>query len=225
MKNNYLFKSFLFSFVLVLGLYLAGCVNVDQDTKVNADGSGSINLEYWTKMSNVSSSDELGGFAFTEDKARKNYESSNTTVNSVKVEDKLDDSTKHVMVELEFKDINKLSSAKGFEKIISSWKEGKDGMDFSYTVPKDTSNAGNMGASDTKLTYTFEFPDEVISTNGRKDGNKAVFEKTLADLKEDLVMTATVKGGAKKSCGLFGIELPLILLVGLTYMAAKRRKK
>ncbi|HRE41692.1 MAG TPA: hypothetical protein PLG90_10180 [Ignavibacteria bacterium] len=225
MKNNYFLRSFLFSFIAVLSLYLAGCVNVDQDTKLNADGSGSINLEYWTKMSNVASSDELGGFSFTEDKARKNYESSNTTINSLKVEDKLDDSTKHVYVDLDFKDINTLNSAKGFEKIISSWKEGKDGMDFSYTVPKDTTNSGNMGASDTKLIYTFEFPDEVISTNGRKDGKKAIFEKTLADLKEDLVMTATVKGAAKKGCGLFGIELPLILLVGLTYMAARRRKK
>jgi hypothetical protein len=222
-KNNYI-KILLGSMVLFLGIYLSGCVNVDQKTKLNTDGSGTINLEYWTKMSNVSSSDEIGGFAFSEDKAKANYTSSNTEVTSVNISDNLDDSTKHVKMEINFKDINGLPGAKGFEKVATSWKEGEEGMDFMYTLKQDTSNAKNMGASDTKLTYTFEFPGEVISTNGRKDGQTVVWEKTLADLNEDVEMTATVKkeGG---SCGLFGLELPVMVLAGMAFMYGFRRKK
>lgn len=212
------------SVLFVFAIYLSGCVNFDQKTAIKQDGSGSMTVHYWTKMSNVKSSTELGSFSFEEAKAKSNYTSSNTDVKKVKVEEKLDDSTKHVTVELSFKNINDISSAKAFEKIKTSWKEGKEGMDFSYFVPKDTSNAGNMGASDIVLNYEFEFPAEVLKTNGRKDGQKIIYEKKLSDLKNDLEMTATVKSEGKK-CGLFGMELPLLVLAGMLVTSAGIRRK
>ena len=223
-KINFPIKIFASALVLAFAVYLSGCVNVDQKAKINNDGSGEITMHYWTKMSNVKSSDELGGFAFTEDKAKANYQSDNNEVTGVKIEDDLDDSTKHVTVDIKFKDLNKLSGAKGFEKVKATWKEGDEGMDFSYTLLQDTSNAKNMGASDTKLDYEFEFPAEVLSTNGKKDGQKVVWNKTLADLKEDVEMTATVKT-EKKGCGLFGIELPLVVFAGMVFMLTRKRKK
>ena len=219
-RSKIIFKSskavFISSFIILFVFLLAGCVNVEQKTTLKQDGSGSMKVHYWTKMTNVKSSTELGGFSFDESKAKQNYSSSNTEVTSVKSEEKLDDSTKHVTVELNFKNINEISSAKGFEKVKASWKEGKDGMEFSYTLAKDTANAKNMGASDTKLNYVFEFPSEVLKTNGRKDGQKVTWEKSLADLKEDLEMTASVKNDGKK-CGLFGMEFPLLALTGIVF--------
>jgi len=223
-KINFPIKLFATALVLAFAFYLSGCVNVDQKTKINSDGSGEITMHYWTKMSNVKSSDELGGFAFTEEKAKANYKSDNNEVTGVKIEDDLDDSTKHVTVDIKFKDLNKLSSAKGFEKVKTTWKEGDEGMDFSYILMQDTSNAKNMGASDTKLDYEFEFPAEILSTNGTKDGQKVVWNKTLADLKEDVEMTATVKT-EKKGCGLFGIELPLVVFTGMVFLLSRKRKK
>jgi len=217
----------IFSFALIVlafGLYLSGCVNVNQKTTINSDGSGTMKLEYWTKMSNVSSSTELGDFSFDESKAKTNYTSANSEVKSVKVEDKLDDSTKHVTVDLSFKNLNDLPTAKGFEKVKTSWKDGKDGMDFSYTLAKDTSSAGQMGASDTKLDYEFTFPAEVLSTNGNKTDKTVKWAKTLADLKEDIQMTATVKKEGKK-CGLFGFEMPVIFLLGMVLIRRYSKKK
>lgn len=216
----------IFSSILALfAFYLAGCVNVEQKTTLKQDGSGTMKVHYWTKMSNLTSSTDLGGFSFEESKAKQNYSSSNTDVTGVKVEEKLDDSTKHVTVDLKFKNINDITSAKGFEKVKASWKEGKEGMDFNYTLLKDTSNAGNMGSSDIKLNYEFEMPAEVLKTNGRKDGQKIIYEKTLADLKNDIEMTATVKNEGKK-CGLFGMEFPLMAFAGLaiSFFAIRRRK-
>lgn len=216
----------IFSAILaVFAFYLAGCVNVEQKTTLKQDGSGTMKVHYWTKMSNVKSSSDLGGFSFEESKAKQNYTSSNTEVKGVKVEEKLDDSTKHVTVDLTFKNINDITSAKGFEKVKASWKEGKEGMDFNYTLLKDTSNAGNMGSSDIKLNYEFEMPAEVLKTNGRKDGQKIIYEKTLADLKNDIEMTATVKNEGKK-CGLFGMEFPLMAFAGLaiSFFAIRRKK-
>ncbi len=218
-------KLFLFSSILIVfAFYLAGCVNVEQKTTLKQDGSGSMKVHYWTKMSNVKSSTEVGSFSFDEAKAKTNYTSSNCEVSDVKVEEKLADSTKHVTVDLKFKNINDINSAKGFDKVKASWKEGKDGMDFSYTLAKDTSNAKNMGASDTKLDYEFDFPAEVIRTNGTKDGQKVKWGKTLADLKEDIEMTATVKNEGKK-CGLFGMEFPLMALAAMAVMSIRIRRR
>jgi hypothetical protein len=128
-------------------------------------------------------------------------------------------------MDIKFKNINEINSAKGFEKVKASWKEGKEGMDFSYIVAKDTSAAKNMGANENVLNYEFTFPDEILSTNGIKDGKKVKWNKNLSDLKEDLEMTATVKSEGKK-CGLFGMELPLIALAGLALIrfSSKRKK-
>ena len=219
------FKSFLiFTMAFGLAFYFTACVNVNQKTTLNSDGSGTIKLEYWAKMTNLKSSTELGSFSFKEETAKKNYTSSNSEVTSFKMEDKLDDSTKHVYMDIKFKDFNNLTSAKGFEKTKSSWKEGKEGKDFMFTLLQDTSNAKTMGSSDYKLTYTFEFPGEVIKTDGRKDGKSVVWEKTLADLKKDVEMTATVKDEGKK-CGLFGIEMPLVFALGMTLLEGLKRKK
>lgn len=222
--GSYNLKPFLVTLLICLALFFTACVNVNQKTTLNNDGSGTIKLEYWAKMNNLKTSTELGSFSFKEDKAKQNYTSSNSEVTSIKIEDKLDDSTKHVYMDIKFKDFNNLSSAKGFEKTKASWKEGKEGKEFTFTLLKDTSNAKSMGSSDYKLTYSFEFPGEVLQTNGRKDGKSVVWDKTVADLKTDVEMTATVKDEGKK-CGLFGFEMPVIFVLGMTLLAGFRRKK
>lgn len=211
----------LISFVLFLGVFLTGCVNYEQKAELNKDGSGEMEIHYWTGMSNVKSSTKVGDFNFKEDDVKADYTSSNTEVKDVKIDEDLKDSTKHVKVKLSFKDINKLTDAKGFKKIKVSWTEGDDGMDFKYVVAKDTSAAKNMGASDNKLNYEFKFPAEVLKTNGTKDGETVKWDNTLADLKADIEMTATIKSG--KKCGLFGLELPLVLGLGLTIFITSRR--
>jgi hypothetical protein len=223
--KNYLKPFLLFVFSFTLAFYFTACVNVNQKTAINSDGSGTIKLEYWAKMKNLKSSTELGSFSFKEDKAKQNYTSSNSEVTSLKIEDKLDDSTKHVYMEIKFKDFNSLTSAKGFEKTKASWKEGKDGKDFMFTLNQDTANAKTMGSGDYKLTYTFEFPGEVTQTNGRKDGKSVVWEKSLADLKKDVEMTASVKDEGGKKCGLFGIEMPLIFALGMTLLIKLNKRK
>jgi hypothetical protein len=180
-------------------------------------------IKYWTKSSNVTG-EELGVFGFTEEKVKANYTSPNSEVSDIKIEkNETTDSLIKVSLNVKFKDLNKLSDAKSFSKIKSSWIKGKDGMDFKYTLLQDTSNANTFGASDYKLNYEFEFPGEILSTNGKKDGTKVIWNKTVADLKEDLDFTATVK--AAKKCGLFGIELPVIFIIGMVSMVAIRNRR
>jgi hypothetical protein len=225
MSKNYKLLTFLFSFILLAAFLISGCVNYDQKTTLNADGSGSMKIHYWSKMSNFSMGTTLGKFDFDEKKAKENYTSGNTDVKTVKMEDKLDDSTKHVNVELSFKDINKLPDAKGFKGVEPSWKEGKDGMELKYILLKDTSASKNMGADDYTVTYTFEMPSEIISTNAtKKDGKTLTWEYKVSDLGKDIEMTANVKKEGGKTCGIFGAVIGFGL-IGMAYFTQRNRKK
>lgn len=208
-------------FILFLSVLINGCINYEQKTALNSDGSGTMKIHYWAKTSNIMG-DELSGFGFTEDKAREKFSSPTTQVGDVKIEEKKEDSTKHVYLDLKFKDINKLTDAKGFSKIKASWQKGKEGMEFVYTLLKDTANAG-FGMSDYKLVYEFEFPNEVISSNGKVEGKKVTWNKTLADLNSDVEMKAVIK--SEKKCGIFGIELPIVIFLGLILRYHLRSKK
>ncbi len=217
--------SILSLFVFVFTVILSGCVNYEQKTKLNADGSGTMTVHYWAKMSAFSMGTTLGKFEFDESKAKDKYKSGNTEVKSVTVTDKPeDDSTKHVTVELSFKDITKLSDAKGFDGIKPTWKETSDGMELKYSVPKDTANSKQMGASDYKIIYEFEMPSEVVSTNGQKDGQKVTWTKSLSDLSNDIDMTCVVKKSGGKTCGIFGI-IGATLLIGLAYYTQRNKKR
>ena len=211
--------------VFVFAVIITGCVNYEQKTKLNADGSGTMTVHYWAKMSAFSMGTTLGKFEFEESKAKEKYKSGNTEVKSVTVADKPeDDSTKHVTVELSFKDITKLSDAKGFEGLKPTWKETSDGMELKYTVPKDTANSNQMGASDYKIIYEFDMPSEIVSTNGQKDGQKVKWTKSLSDLANDIEMTCVVKKTKGKTCGIFGI-IGAAMLIGLAYYTQRNRKK
>jgi hypothetical protein len=224
MNRNYKAVTVLGVLIMMFALYLSGCVNYDQKTTLKADGSGSMSIHYWTKMSNFSMGTTLGKFEFEESKAKENYTSSNTTLKSIKVEDRpQEDSTKHVMVELDFKDINKLPDAKGFSEVKPSWKESADGMELKYTLLKDSSAANNMGASDYKVTYSFEMPSEIVSTNGKKDGQKVSWDYKVSDLGKDIEMTVVVKKPKGKLCGLFGIVLGTAV-IGFAFYRQKKVK-
>ncbi|MBS1518887.1 MAG: hypothetical protein JSS91_12425 [Bacteroidetes bacterium] len=199
------------------------CVNIEQQTVINEDGSGSIDLHYWTKTANLSMGDELGGFSFTEDKIRKNFTSLNSDVGEVKIEESKSDSLTHVRLKIVFRDFNKLPEAQGFSKTKTLWKKEKDKIIFRYTLLKDTVSSDKLASAEYKLFYTFTFPDEILETNGTKEVNTVTWNKTLADLKNDIDMTAEIKNNSG-ICGIFGIELPILFLFSVIISKIKKYK-
>ena len=208
--------------IIISVITFSGCINLEQDTKLKADGSGTMDIHYWTKTSNIIG-EEIAGFGFTDDKVNVNYTSPNTEASEVKIEKNLEDSTTHVSLKLTFKDINRITDAKAFTKVKATWEKHADGMLFQYILIKDTANANQPGMNDYKLTYEFEFPNDIVRANGILEDNKVIWEKTIADLKEDVEMTAIVKEGTK-SCGLFGFELPVIVLSGLFLITINKKR-
>jgi hypothetical protein len=82
-----------------------------------------------------------------------------------------------------------------------------------------------MGASDYKVTYVFEMPAEIVSTNAtKKDGQTLTWDYKVSDLGKDIDMTANVKKAKGKTCGIFGFAA-VIMLLGLAYYTQRNRKR
>ncbi len=221
--------------LLFFAVYLNGCINVDQKTKINEDGSGVINLHYWVRsmyvnLGDVEMGDDIGGFSFIASEIKKKYSSPFSESKTPRRYEIEKDSTTHIEVEITFTDFNKLTEASGFSKLQTSYVKEDDGTKFRYFIPKDTAIALTYTKDWNTLIYTFEFPNEVIATNGTidpasKNKNVVKWEYKVSDhAKNDLEFTATIKNKSK-ICGLFGIELPLILLFGLLLFKTNTLKR
>lgn len=180
-------------FYLIVSALIAGCINYEQKAILNEDGSGSMKVHYWSKMRNLEMGTTLGKFEFIESKARNKYDSNNNEVTSILIENDLTDSTTHVNIELTFKDINKINDATSFSTTRAIWKKNSDNLEFKYVVLKDTGASKQMNSETFKITFEFTLPSEIISTNGTMNGQTVKFSYTLADLVNDLEMTAIVK--------------------------------
>lgn len=197
-------------FILILSavlLYLTstGFINSDQKLHINSDGSGNMSFHYWTSISSIQTG-ITGRFEFDEQKVREKFTSSSTKVDKIKVEDIPADSSRHVYLDLTFNDIGKLSESKGFENIKTSWKETSDGMELRIILLKDVSLAGDTNAKDYKLSYEIELPGEIVSTNGKRDGQKVVWEHTASELTKDLPMIIVSKKAKEKDLRYFRVD-------------------
>jgi len=220
--------------MFLIGLALSGCINVQQRVKINEDGSGIINLEYWTNtnlvdVGDIKVGDEIGGFTFDAPEIVRKYSSAFTEVSTPKKSNFPADTTTHIQVDINFKDINKITEANGYSNIEVSYAKGKDNTQFRYYIPKDTTLNLRYTKEKHTLEYIFEFPFEVMETNGTidntsKEKNVVKWKFQTSDhAKKDFEMTAVIKNKSG-ICGMFGIELPLILLFGLVLLKANSGK-
>lgn len=175
----------------------------------------------------VAMGDDIGGFNFMEEGIKQKYNTDVSHITSLNRYTESDDSTTHVKVDIAFNNINTLSQAIGFQKSQVSYVKGKDGIDFKFIIPHDTAFRKQYITDLNKYTYTFEFPNEVLATsaNGTKNEKTATFVIPVSDIAiKDTELTANVKTKFNP-CGLFGFELPAVLLFGLVFFKMKKLKR
>jgi hypothetical protein len=216
---------------LLLCAVLGSCINLEQNATLNEDGSGTMQIHYWTHNSNITS-EEIYGFGFTDYTVKKNYTSENSQPGDIVIERNDEDSTTHVRLSLKFRDINRLPEASSFSKISADWgldeKEGV--MILIYRLLQDSINALSPGMNDLKIVHEFTFPGDVVGTNGMQNGRTVRWENTIADLIQNVDLVAKVNPNSeiveeKKTCGLFGLELPVIFVSTLLFLHLRSRRK
>jgi len=208
--------------IVVFALAFYGCLNYEQTVKLNSDGSGNVKIHYWTKQSNVMS---ITKFSFDINEI-KNEQYKPEVVKSVQVDTNWADSTVHVKVEFDFKDINQLNQLKGFKGNDIKFVVNGDLKTLTHKVKQDSS-AKNFGMDAYTLKYIYEFPSEPLNVdpNGKVEGKTVKWEYKYSELgNRDIIMTASFKGGAGNS--IIIIIVIIVVVIGvIVFFVMKSRKK
>lgn len=241
--------------ILISAFLFLGAITVSQKGTVNADGSGSLTLTYTAPAAEVKKNNDLiGSFPF-EQKMIKDYFSSGKDAQTKSISigpNKADTTQTSVTVVIDFKNINSLSELKGFSGNKISYNAGEDNNRlFRWIISSESAknldqirciltfdceslSSSNGTVQDKTITFFREnkkhdFTKEVVlGATIKTDGKTALNTDTKTETKTDAggKKDANEKKEEKsKSCGLFGLELPLILLSGLVFSSKLRRKK
>lgn len=210
-----------------------------QKTTINSNKTGTISIRYSASTSELNGADVYYNLPFKEDKIRAAFSSGNNIIKSIGVNTKVKDKIA-VIVEINFTYIGKIVTAPYFSKVKVTYYESADSTVFMYQLPKEDNPPANFNP-----VYTFDLPaKEILKTSGTIKGNSVVYglkpdflkrgvtlfvkfnqtEKTSAAEDNKTNDKKSDKGEKEEgSCGLFGIELPLI--IGLGYAFNRKFKK
>lgn len=221
-------------------------LNLYQVTTINNDGSGKIKLSYWDSKSKIKDAPLYNSLPFTEDKIRQIFASDNNNVANISVS-KTNPETIYVNVEIAFKDIQKINTAQGFSKIKTTWYITADSTTLMYQFDKN-----EEFANITSAIYSFELPTkEILRSSGSKKNDNffsvkvdpesflkgttvfAVFKNSTGNSASDQTnekenknqVVENDKKETKKGCGIFSVELPIVIGVGLWFVKMKNRTK
>jgi hypothetical protein len=183
-------RSYLLTFLFPF--FLCGCINYEQSTTVQTDGSGTMEIHYWISE-DLASTMTQGNFSFDKGSVNKQYEAIGVEVKDVRIETNSADSTRHVRVKLHFSDIRQLSKAKGFNSSGFEWNREGNRISFKENLHSGGGNSEPLGLDKFNFTYTYKFPGEIVSTNATTfSGNTAVWKFKLSELSTDRSLIAVI---------------------------------
>jgi hypothetical protein len=228
--------------------------NVYQVINLKDDGSGTIKLSYSADNKMLQKFKFiLGNYPFTEKLAKEYFSSQNTTVQNAKLNFDIKDSTYFMTLEIDFKNINKINQAKGFSGIVARWFGTDTGAVFNYTIlaGKSTIEYFDPQSYIVNFENSVKSTNGVKTDKNVTWGNRT---SKNTNFSKDQTMAASTSGSvpksldttpaspmsqeqktagkdekqvekSEKSCGLFGFELPLILLAGYVFSLTSKRRK
>ncbi|MDQ3021258.1 MAG: hypothetical protein M3R36_11925 [Bacteroidota bacterium] len=239
--NNFFVRTALiFSILLFCSALSFGGVKYYQSTKINNDGSLSIYITYSAPTTEITKSKGLiGKFPFNANSIREYFNFPDVEITKAVIyKDTQDTNETRAAIRFEAKNISKISNAKSFNGITARLFSSDSGLVFTWAVPSKY--------IESNIIETYHFivtsEPEIRSTTGTlKDkeiqwfvfGNKTDprgynFTTTV---KSDVKITQAAGNDDKQTdnkkdggCGLFGIELPVIMLGGfaLSYRLNKK---
>ncbi len=203
---------------------IAGCINYEQTTKLNLDGSGTAEIHYWAEENSVSFLSS-GPLYFDEAKIKEQYKGTGITAKDIKMEMKEADSTRHVNVTVEFKNIQELSKTEAFKGIAITWAESEGNMKFEQKMePRE--NSSSMGMDQYTITYVYDMPGEVVSSNATKvEGSKLTWTYKLSDLSKEVILSASVKKGGMMSNTLIIVIIVAGVVILIVVIVVMKKKK
>lgn len=206
-------------------LLFSGCLNLEVETFIGGDGSGSSIIHYWTNFEilfNDTSSSNL--FSFNENVIRKNFSDENIEIKSIKIWQKKEDTTYHAEIKIVFDDINKLSNCNFFKDFEIRYVDGAPGQ----KIFEQKLRGSKLSLSDLnkyKIKFIYHFPGSIITENAtERRNNSLIWLFNMEQLKTDKNLTATIKVPQNSGVG-YIVGISIIILIGLWVIIYIRKKK
>lgn len=210
-------------FLCLLPLLFAGCIFYEQNTELNEDGSGEMEIHYWISE-NMLSWFKGGTLSFHEDSVRAQYLADGVEVRSVRTESRDADSTRHVFVSLQFDDISHLSECSGFSDVQVKWMREGDVFRFVQTLPA-TSSSGDGMLDNFTFTYRYDFPGSIRESNADTvRDNHAVWVFHLSDLNAENRMEAVIVAPSGTNVWWVGGIVAVVLLAAFVLWLRRKRQ-
>ncbi|MGB9665275.1 MAG: hypothetical protein ACPL25_10230 [Ignavibacteria bacterium] len=211
---------------ILTALIFSSCINLEIETFVGADGSGSSIIHYWTKLDILyQDTSSTNKYSFKEDVIRKNFENNNVEIKTIKVWERSFDTTYHAEIKIIFDDINELNKCNFFKDCQIIFKDGAVGQKvFIHKI-----KGGDLHLVDGDnytLKYIYHFPGKIITDNADEHRNNSLIWKfTLNQLKDEKTLTATVKVPVNSGLQFIIPVLVFILLVSWIILIIRRKKR
>lgn len=219
-------------------LAMSGCINYTEETVLQSNGSGRMKIQYSIEESMFAMMEQgedqvENPFEFDKEKVKAQFDSKNITVKKIDVFS--EQGKRNVVIELAFKDINKLSEAKFFMDRQISFKKDKKGNLVYKMVVAGTADEPEEAENDTAAMmqamfagYTFKFttkmPAKVLEANGKINKNTVIWETPLPTAMKGMTMEAKIKAGPDPVV-IIGILLAVLVLAVVFFALSARKPK
>ena len=212
--------------LIILLLFLPGCLNYYQEVTLYPDGSGKMKIDYWMKFDSEESAkvvDKLG--IFNPDSIRSGFQTEYSQVNNVKVYSDTTDSTTHALIELSFDHIDSLNKTKVFTEYNFSFQEKTGGqVIFSHFIPPIATGFG-IDADKFTVTYKYTIPGEIISHNANDvSGRSLTWQYSLAEIGGGKTISVTFQPYKLKETPVWIYILSGAVLLLVLFFLLKKRK-
>jgi hypothetical protein len=207
-------------------LLFSSCINYEQTTWLKSDGSGNMEVHYWTDVKSFFLDESKDNhLSFEEERIRKNFSAEGIQVDEIKVWKTNSDSIAHSLIKLRFDDINKINRCEFFSNTKIEFIDGSAGQKvFNQSI--NGSPGGDRIFDKYTISYIYHFPGEIITDNAAvKEGNKLTWSYRLSELGQGKNLTATIKITKFSSFSDIIIVLGILLIVVLWVILIIKKKK
>lgn len=228
--------------IIVFSLFfplVSQALNLNYIVQMKKDGSGTLTLMYWEKDADIKAKNSvIGNFPFSSIKSDLTAKFSAPGINLLSAEMSKypqDNSFTQSQVVLQFSDITKLGSLGALSGMDVNTFATDTGKVVSFVVTPDFVTKNSLNALYVILGYEGEIlfaSDKKIIDKKRAEwfrsaqyikSEKNIYFVALLKSEGEVKASDQKKDDQGKSCGLFGFELPLIILLGYCYPKITRR--
>jgi hypothetical protein len=207
-------------------LFLSGCLNYYQETKLYPDGSGYMKIDYWMMLPNKESIDFVDRLGiFNPDSISSQFSSPFSKIENVEVYKDTTDSTTHAIIEFSFSNIDSLNNSKAFSDYHFTFTQGSGGLiNFSQFVPPVVTGFG-IDANNYSVTYKYTFSGDIITHNAPEaSGRTLTWKYKLSEIGGGKTISVTFRPFKLKETPTWIYLLSGFVLLVVIYFLIRKRK-